>query len=239
VKAETRATRRGATILLVVGIIIACAIASYLGYFLHFLQKNYQAKDIIDVVYDKVETSATGLVPKIKPYVLDHAPGLMDQAKDQMVKYAPDLRQHLEGYAGNFADSLLAQGHDALSQEVREVMQSHSQQIREALEAAGDVQKTPFAERHLQEALEAEFEQAAVNHVDAYLPELLRVLTQTDAKLELYLKSVPEKLTQEEQLEREFVLLLNTLFERGFGRLRELYPAHLGEEATEVTPRPQ
>jgi len=229
VKKEAAATRKGATILLVVGIIIACVIAGYLGFVLNWMQKNYQAKDIIDVVYDKVDKEVNRRLPETKDYVLKYAPQLMDQARKQIVDNAPKIRGYAEDWASTLADDVSSRVHDAVSQQVRDLMKEHSKEIREALDAAGDVQKSETAEYDLQKVLEAEFEQTAAKHVDRYLPDLLRALQDIDAKMKLYVETAPAKLTEEQQLEREFVMIVNTLFERGFGWARQKYPVHVGE----------
>jgi uncharacterized Zn finger protein len=146
----------------------------------------------------------------------------MDQAKKQMVENAPKLRVQLEEYSATLADSISAEVHGEASKQVRELMATHGKEFREALDAIGDVQKSAFAERHLQEALEAEFEQTAVTHLDPYLPELLNVVKEMDEHMKLYAETAPDKLNHEQQLEQEFVIIVNTLLERGFARLQGL-----------------
>jgi len=220
VKKQAAAMRRGGTGILIGGIVLIIALLILYTYTLGRLHSEWGVHGILDYASSKALFYLDGVIEGVEPWVLNNAPGLMDQAKDKMVEYAPKLREQLEAYAGTLADSLLSQAHDGVSQQVRDLMQTHGQQIREALSAVGDVQKSPLATRHLQEALQAEFEQAAVNHLDPYRPELLRVLNDMDAKMKLFVETPPEKLTQEDQLEREFIILVNTLVERGFSRLR-------------------
>jgi len=227
VKKQAAGMRRGGTGILIVGIILICVLLFLYTYTLNVLHREWEADGIIKFANAKVLVAVDDSLPRLEKWVEDNAPKLMDQAKDKMVEYAPKLREQVEGYVGNVADSLLSQAHDAMRQQVTDLMQTHGAQIREALSAAGDLQKSETAERHLREALdgkekgkEGEFEQAAVNHLDPYLPELLRVLNDTDAKMKLFVETPPDKLSQEDQLEREFVILINTLFERAFSRLR-------------------
>jgi hypothetical protein len=219
-KQQAAGMRRGGTAILVVGIILIGVLLFLYTYTLNVLHREWEADGIIKFANARVLVAVDDSLPKLEKWVEDSVPSLMDQAKDKMVEYAPKLREQVEGYAGNLADSLLSQAHDAVSQQVRDLMQTHGQQIREALSSAGDLQKSETAERHLREALEGEFEQAAVNHLDPSLPELLRVLNDMDAKMKLFVETPPEKLSQEDQLEREFVILLNTLFEKAFAQLR-------------------
>ena len=227
VKQQAAGMRRGGTVILVVGIILIGVLLFLYTYTLNVLHREWEADGIIKFANAKVLVAVDDSLPRLEKWVEDNAPNLMDQAKGKMVEYAPKLREQVEGYVGDLADNLLSQAHDAVSQQVRDVMETHGPQIREALSAAGDVQKSPTAERHLQEALQGEFEQAAINHLDPNLPELLRVLKDMDAKMKLFVESPPEKLSQEEQLERELIVILNTLFERAFAPFRG---ADVGEQ---------
>lgn len=220
VKKQAAGMRRGGTGILIVGIILIGVLLFLYTYTLNVLHKEWEADGIIKFANAKVLVAVDDSLPRLEKWVEDNAPKLMDEAKDKMVEYAPKLREQLEAYVGDLADSLLSQAHDAMSQQVRDLMQTHGQQIREALGSAGDLQKSETAERHLQEALEGEFEQAAVDHLDRQLPELLRVLNEMDAKMKVFIETPPGKLSQEDQLEREFVILINTVFERAFARLR-------------------
>jgi hypothetical protein len=220
VKKQAAGMRGGGTGILIVGIILICVLLFLYTYTLGRLHREWEADGIVNYASSRALVALDGVIEGVEPWVLKNAPGLMDQAKGRMVEYAPKLREQVEAYVANLADSLLSQAHDAVSQQVRDLMQTHGQQIREALSAAGDLQKSETAERHLREALEGEFEQAAVNHLDPYRPELLRVLNDMDAKMKLFVETPPEKLVQEDQLEREFIVLVNTIFERAFARLR-------------------
>jgi len=219
-KKQAAGMRRGGTGILIVGIILIGVLLFLYTYTLNVLHREWEADGIIKFANAKVLVAVDDSLPRLEKWVEDSAPKLMDQAKDKMVEYAPKLREQVEAYVGDLADNLLSQAHDSVSQEVRDLMETHGQQIREALGAAGDVQKSETAERHLREALEEEFEQAAVKHLDPNLPELLRVLNDMDARMKLFIETPPDKLTKEDQLEREFVILINTLFERAFARLR-------------------
>ncbi len=68
--------------------------------------------------------------------------------------------------------------------------------------------------------IEEEFEALAVKELDPNLPEYERVLEEMDAELTLLVESDPEKLTEEQKLERELLQIINTLLERKFGQLR-------------------
>jgi RNA processing factor Prp31 len=193
------------------------------------LHREWEAAGIVDYASSKALVAVDGYIENAEQWILDNAPKYMDDAKKSLVENAPKIRGYAEDWAGTLADDVSSRVHDAVSEQVRDVMKEHSKEIREALDAAGDVQKSEAAEYDLQKVLEAEFEQTAVNHVDRYLPDLLRALQDMDAKMKLYVETAPAKLTEDQQLEREFVMIINTVFERGFGWARQKYPVHVGE----------
>ena len=59
-----------------------------------------------------------------------------------------------------------------------------------------------------------------MKELDPNLPEYERVLEEMDAELTLLVEGDPEKLTEEQKLERELLQIINTLLERKFGELR-------------------
>lgn len=219
-KREAASTRRGGTILLVVGIVVVVAIVVYFSLILSWLRKNYQAKDVVDVASDQItQYIKRAASPEAQTWVMRNLPGLMDQAKEELVAYMPKGRKRAEELLSSAADDLAEKIREEAGDQVSDIMLRHEGTIRLALDAASDIEKSK-AELELKEALEEEFEALAQRELDPNLPEYERALKDMDAKLTVLVDTAPEELTEEEQLERELLQIINTLLERHFGRLR-------------------
>ncbi len=219
-KREAASTRKGGTILLVVGIVVVVAIVVYFSLILSWLRKNYQAKDFVDVasmmVSEYIDQAAS---PEAQTWVMSKLPGLMDQAKKELVAYMPKARKRAEELLSSAADDLAERIREEAGDQVSDIMLRHEGTIRLALDAASDIERSN-AELALNKALEEEFEALAVRELDPNLPEYLRALEEMDAELTVLVDSDPEKLTDEQKLERELLQIIYTLLERNFGELR-------------------
>lgn len=217
---EAASTRRGGTILLVIGIVVVVAIVGYFSWILNYLKSNYQAKDFVDVASNQItQYVKRGASPEAQTWVMSQLPGLMDQAKDELVAYMPKARKRAEELLSSAADDLAERIREEAGDQVSDIMLRHEGTISRALAAATDIERSGV-ELELKKALEEEFEALAVRELDPNLPEYERVLKDMDGQLTVLVDTPLEELTEEEKLERELLQIINTLLERNFGRLR-------------------
>ena len=219
---EAASTRKGANIFLVIGIVVVVAIVIYFGLILNYLKTNWQAKDVVQVASHQAELALDQVAPRMEAWVVDQLPGLMDQAKDKLIDYLPEGRKRLEDLLAQAADDLSEKVREQASEQIEQVMLTHGPEIRAALEAAGDVQKSEDAKEHLKAALEEEFEKVAVSDLDPRVHEYLRALEDMDAELTVLVETPVEQLTPEQRLERELLQIMYTLIERNYARFRGL-----------------
>ena len=219
-KREAASTRKGGTILLVVGIVVVVAMVGYFSWILNYLKRDYQAKDLVDVASNQItQYVKRAASPEAQTWVMSNLPGLMDQAKDELVAYMPKARKKAEELLSSAADDLAERIREEAGDQVSDIMLRHEGTISRALAAATDIERSGV-ELELKKVFEEEFEALAVRELDPNLPEYLRALEEMDAELTVLVDGDPEKLTDEQKLERELLQIINTLLERHFGRLR-------------------
>ncbi len=218
-KREAASTRRAGSFLLVGGIVLIVVLIGLYAYTVGRLNREWQAEGIIELAWAKVTVGVDAVMDRLEEDALKYAPQVMDQAKDQLVDYMPKARKRAEELLSSAADDLADRIREEAGDQVSEIMLRHEGTIRRALAAASDIEKGD-AELALKEAFEEEFEALAVRELDPNLPEYERVLEEMDAELTLLVESDPEKLTEEQKLERELLEIINTLLERKFGELR-------------------
>ena len=134
----------------------------------------------------------------------------------------PKGRKKLEELLAQAADDLSQKVRDQASEQIEQVMLTHGQKIRAALEAVGDIQKSENAELDLKKAFEEEFEKIAVRDLDPRVHDYLTALQDIDAELTALVETPVEKLTPEQRLERELLQIVYTLIERRYARFRGL-----------------
>jgi len=219
---ETASTRRGANILLVGGIVVVVVIAGYFGYILNYLQRKWEAKGFVEIALNQATKALEQGRPQLEKWVIDQLPGFMDTAETQLIKYMPEGRRRAEDLIAQAADKLAAEVHERASEQIEQIMLTHGSQIRAALEASGDIQKSEDAKENLKAALEEEFEKVAVQDLDPRVDEYLKALEDMNTELGVLVESPVSKLTQEQRLERELIQIVYTLIERNYARLRGL-----------------
>jgi len=219
-KREAASLRRGATVLLVVGIIVVVVIVGYFGYILGYLQEKWEAKGFVELALHQATQALEQGRPQLETWVINELPGLMDQAKDSLVKHMPDARKKAEEVLSGAADDLADKIREQASDQVNDILLRHGTEIRLALEAAGDIQKSEDAKEDLKKVLEEEFEALAVRDLDPYLPQYLQALEDMDKELAVVVETPVENLTEEQRLERELIQIVYTLIERTYARLR-------------------
>ena len=217
-KAEAAARRRGAKMLLVAGIILAVVLVVWFGYVYRRLSTELKAQDIIDIAFSKVP-AAQDLAPRVEQWVMNQAPGLMDQAKDAIVENLPKLRERAEELAGTYADILANRIYETSNQQIEEIILTHGEAVRRALAAIGDIEKSATAKEDLKKALAEEFEKVAVRELDPYLPGFLEALQDMEVELTLLVDTPSEQLTEEQRLEKELLHLVFELCTRAYERV--------------------
>jgi len=218
-KKETAASRRGAKILLIVGIVVVVVIVGYFSYILSYLKSEWQAEDFIDVAFHQVDQAIDNYIPQAEGFVLEQVPELMDEARKRLPELVPKLRGQAEDIASDQLDALAERVHDALSDEIQQILLTHGPQVRHALSAVNDIERAN-AKRELQAVLEEEFEKTAVNELDPYLPEVLQAFKEMDADIEVLVETPVEQLSERQKLERELLQIFYTLFSRFFADIR-------------------
>ncbi len=221
-KREAASTRKGGTILLVFGVSFVPALIGLYTYTLSRLHTEWNSEKIIEFGMLKMPVYLDAAIKGGEDEVLKRAPGLMDQAKDQLIKYMPEGRKRLEDLLAKAADDLSEKVREQASEQIEQVMLTHGPEIRAALEAAGDIQKSEDAKENLKAVLEEEFEKVAVRDLDPRVHEYLQALEDMDTELTVLVETPVEKLTPERQLERELLQIVYTLIERNYARFRGL-----------------
>ncbi len=220
VKQQASATRRGGNILLVVGIVLIVVIVGYFSYVLGRLKRELQAQDVVDIVCAKVEKAVADYMPQAETFIMEQAPTIMDEAKDQIVKNLPKLREQAEKQLEGLADSATAKIEARISDEVQGIMNTHGPEIRQALEAAGDVQASETAKLDLTNALIVEFEKVAVEEVDPFLPEILEAFEKLEGDLTVLVEKPSEQLDEVQKIEREMLQIVYTLCSRAYAQVK-------------------
>lgn len=219
-KKEAASMRRGGNILLAVGIVVVVLIVGYFGFILHYLSTKWNYDTVIGYVISRMDSALDAAPPKVEEWVLTQLPGLMDKATDTLIEKAPEIRAKAEEYADSALDEVSDRIRAQIGEKVRDLLVAHGDTIREALEAAGDIQKSEDAKEHLKVVLEEEFEKVAVADVDPYKDDVLQALKDIDNQLGVLVQTDPDKLTEEQQLERELVQIVYTLCHRLYATTR-------------------
>lgn len=216
---EAASTRTAGNILLVLGIVLVVFLIGLYSYTLGRLNREWQAKDIVDYGMARMTVAVDAAIETFEREALKRAPEIMDQAKDKLVAYMPEARKRAEELLSSAADDLAERIRAEAGDQVSDIMLRHETMISQALAAASDIEKSN-AELELKQALEEEFEALAVRDLDPNLPHYEQALKDMDEKLTVLVDTTPEELTEEQQLERELLQIINTLLERHFGRLQ-------------------
>ena len=216
---EAASTRTAGNILLVLGIVLVVFLIGLYSYTLGRLNREWQAKDIVDYGMARMTVAVDAAIETFEREALKRAPEIMDQAKDKLVAYMPEARKRAEELLSSAADDLAERIRAEAGDQVSDIMLRHETMISQALAAASDIEKSN-AELELKQALEEEFEALAVRDLDPNLPHYEQALKDMDEKLGVLVDTTPEELTEEQQLERELLQIINTLLERHFGRLQ-------------------
>jgi len=216
---EAASTRTAGNILLVLGIVLVVFLIGLYSYTLGRLNREWQAKGIVDYGMARMTVAVDAAIETFEREALKRAPEIMDQAKDKLVAYMPEARKRAEELLSSAADDLAERIRAEAGDQVSDIMLRHETMISQALAAASDIEKSN-AELELKQALEEEFEALAVRDLDPNLPHYEQALKDMDEKLTVLVDTTPEELTEEQQLERELLQIINTLLERHFGRLQ-------------------
>jgi len=183
---------------------------------------------IISPVFQVIDDQIPVQRRQIEEQINANAPTWAKQGSEQVLKAIPPLREKIEEVAIQQADKAIAKMDTLGEEKFREVLEQNRQAVKDAIARMDENEGMPEAVLTiLQEAIEKELQIDSENQAAAVLAVV------TDLNANMTKLQAGEGLSEEQQIEREVLMLARRLYLKHFGdmKLEDLEIAPLKEAA--------